>query len=102
MEHYASEQRLSDVAGQALRAWQIRQENGDISTDNCPTCWAVAIIETGSDEGLAFNTCENCYRTVCEFCHQHASDDEFGSCLCGPCAGESQESARAAFQLVKS
>lgn len=91
VEKYLAFHRISTYTGQQLREWQVQQENGEIETEYCPTCWSIAVIKPGSyEDGIAFNTCENCYRTVCEFCHQHDHGREPCRCLCVDCAKQSR------------
>ena len=88
---YLSSRRLSRTNSQILRNWQARQEHGDIETEHCPTCWAIAVIEPGSyQDGIAFSTCDSCYCTVCEFCHRHNRGEGFDHCLCSNCAEQSR------------
>ena len=96
VEKYLKSRRISASDERQLRRWQVQQENGEIETEYCPTCWAIAVIEPDSpQDGIAFNTCENCYCTVCEFCHRHGHDENPHRCLCPPCAEESRLDAPA-------
>ena len=74
-----------DVAAN-LRLWQRANETGTVETDFCTNCWAISVLDTGrAAEPVLLNTCEGCYKTICNFCHVHNTGDE--RCLCGDCAG---------------
>ena len=82
---YSHPRQLSMQQLQELLQWQRSQEEGETETLACAYCWAVTVTDAESEEGLAFNTCEDCYRTICEFCHQHTPEEPH-RCLCGDCA----------------
>ena len=70
----------------SLNDWQHAREAGRSDTEVCTTCWAVSVTDADSGCGLALSTCDVCYRTVCEFCHQHNSADDL--CQCRDCADQ--------------
>lgn len=92
IHQYASRHRLPAAEIQAINDWSRAEEAGRTKTEVCTTCWAVSVTDDNSEWGLNLSTCDDCYRTVCEFCHQHLPGDD--QCRCGECADRTRSERR--------
>ena len=86
IERHIREKRPGAAAANALRNWQQDQDDGRTITDFCPNCGNMTVV-TREEDRLNMTTCNACYRTICESCHQHIPGDQEDKCLCGDCAG---------------
>lgn len=96
VEHYIAQAQPSGRSALNLRRWQRAETAGDIETDVCTNCWAISVLDAGhQEEGILLTACEDCQRTICNFCHvdEHDGEDDDGDrgrCRCGKCADQAR------------
>ena len=86
VRRHANQHGLTPQEVDSLNDWQHARDEGRNETMVCTTCWAVSVTAPDSEYGMALSTCDICYRTVCEFCHQHTPADDL--CRCRDCADQ--------------
>jgi len=92
VEQYVIEAKPSGRAAQNLRRWQRAEAAGELETDICTNCWAISVQNAGDqEEGVLLTGCQDCGRTICNFCHVHTECEEDERCRCQDCDVEARQ-----------